>query len=120
MTTEKHKDAKGFAWACFVVMLLCVVWLVYGLSVDYYGWASLIFFGPAILIFFLAAIAGIVALLLAAKYKHVEENSTLQEELPVSYFESKILAENTGQIEGSNKDSFNSKESAKDINDKSN
>ncbi len=72
MTAEKHKSAKEWVWICSVSMVLSVGWLVFGSTVDFWGWAGLIFFGPAILIFILSAIGLIPALMLAEKYKQAE------------------------------------------------
>lgn len=57
--------------------------------------------------------------ILVAKYKHEEGNSNSREEMPLSYFESKIHAENSRQAEGLNEEMSKTQKSANDINDKS-
>lgn len=57
--------------------------------------------------------------MLAAKYKQEEGNSNSQEEMRLSYFESKILAENSRQPKGLNEDMSKTQKSANDIKDRS-
>jgi hypothetical protein len=57
--------------------------------------------------------------MIVAKYRRKESNSNSQEELPLSYFESKILAENSRQPEGPDEDGLKTEISAHDKKDRS-
>ena len=76
--SDKYNDAKGRARVCLVVIILCACWLAYGATVDFYRWASLIFLAPTVLIFFAAAITGVVALGFTEKHKQekIQERKT--------------------------------------------
>jgi hypothetical protein len=74
---------------------------------------------PFLLIPLAIGLPAIFIPMLAAKYKHEEDNSNSQEKRPLSYFESKILAENSRQTGGLNEDKSKTQESTNDIKDKS-
>ena len=56
--------------------------------------------------------------MLMAKYKHEESNSNSQEEVPLSYFELKILAEKSRQSEGLDEGMLKTEKSAPDKKDR--
>ena len=56
--------------------------------------------------------------MLVARYKHKESSSNSQEEMPLSYFESKILAENSRRPEGLDEDRLEAAISADDKKDR--